>query len=189
MHLNTITKMAKKEKKQHLTRDERIAKEYPDGFVIKRYSRLVQVVVFLTMLLLSLTLTILILRRWELHNKIVGLLVYLPIMLFGFFLIDKIIAATGTTVNLKITNEGLEQTKISKSVLVPEKRIVEWENMKFYRRWLGILTIRTKKGKNYRLETWPVMSFRCDDLNVFDDFEWEFERWAKQQKIQFKSIL
>jgi hypothetical protein len=110
-------------------------------------------------------------------------------MLFGFFLIDKIIAATGTTVNLKITTEGLEQTKISKSVLVPEKRIVEWENMKFYRRWLGILTIRTKKGKNYRLETWPVMSFRCDDLNVFDDFEWEFERWAKQQKIQFKSIL
>ena len=102
MHLYTITKMAKKKKKQHLTRDERIAKEYPDGFVVKRYSRLVQVVVFLTMLLLSLTLTILILRRWELHNKIVGLLVYLPIMLFGFFLIDKIIAATGTTVNLKI---------------------------------------------------------------------------------------
>ena len=180
--------MAKKKKKQHLTRAERIAQEYPDGFVVKRYSRLVQAVVLLGSLVLSFIPPVLILKRWELHI-IVALLVFATFMFLGFLLAKKITMATGTTVNLKITKIGLEQTKISKSVLVPEKRIVEWENMKFYRRWLGILTIRTKKGKNYRLETWPVMSFRCDDLNVFDDFEWEFERWAKQQKIQFKSIL
>ena len=177
--------MAKKKKKQHLTRDERIAQEYPDGFVVKRYSRLVQMVVLLTSLFLSLASSILIFRRWELH-RVVVLIVLVAFILLGFFLAYKIIVATGTTVNLKITKVGLEQTKLSRSVLVPQKRIVEWENMRFCRLWLGILIIRTKKGKNYRLDSYPVALWFVDDSNAFDDFEWEFERLAKQHKIRIK---
>jgi len=177
--------MAKKKKKQRLTQEQRIVQEYPDGFVVKRYSRLVQIVVFLTSLFLSFILTILILRRWELH-RVVALFVFVAIMLFGFFLTYKIIVATGTTVNLKITKVGLEQTKMSRSVLVPQKRIVEWENMRFCRLWWGIVIIRTRKGKNYRLESWPEILWPVDDSDAFDDFQWEFERLAKQHKIQIK---
>lgn len=189
MHLNTITKMAKKKKKQHLTRDERIAQEYPDGFVVKRYSRLVQAVVLLGSLVLSFIPPVLILKRWELHN-LVALLVFAAFMFLGFLLAKKITMATGTTVNLKITKIGLEQTKLSRSVLVPQKRIVEWGNMRFYRSFFSeSLFIRTKKGRNYLFTSVLPLYWPSDDSNVLDDFQCEFERWAKQQKIQFKSIL
>ena len=176
--------MAKK--KKHLTKEERIAQEYPDGFVVKRYSRLVQIVVLLTLLFLSFVSSILIFRRWELH-RVVVLIILVAFMLFGFFLAYKIIVATGTTVNLKITKVGLEQTKMSRSVLVPQKRIVEWDNMKFCRfPFFGIFVIKTKEGKNYRLESYPVTLWHVDDSNAFDDFQWEFERLAKQHKIRIK---
>ena len=98
--------------------------------------------------------------------------------------------ATGTTVNLKITKTGLEQTKLSRSVLVPKKRIVEWENMRFYRSFLSdSLFIKTKKGRNYLFTSVITMYWPTDDSKVFDDFQWEFDRLAKQHKIQRKHIL
>ena len=172
-------------KNNHLTKEERIAQEHPDGFVVKHYSRIVQIVVFLTLLFLSFVSSILIIRTWELH-KVVVLIIFVAFLLFGYFLAYKIILATGTTVNLKITKVGLEQTKMSRSVLVPQKRIVEWDNMRYCRYpFFGMLFIKTKEGKNYRLESCPVMFWHWDyDYgSVFNDFQWEFERMAKQHGI------
>jgi len=181
--------MAKKKKKIKLTYEQRIAQEYPDGFVVKRYSRLVQAVVLLASLILSFIPPVLILKRWELHS-IVALLVFVAFMFLGFLLAKKITKATGTTVNLKITTIGLEQTKLSRSVLVPEKRIVEWDNMRFYRSFLSdSLFIKTKKGRNYLFTSVIPMYWPTDDSKVFDDFQWEFDRLAKQHKIQLKYIL
>ena len=181
--------MAKKKKKQRLTQEQRIAQEYPDGFVVKRYSRLVQAVVLLASLILSLLPPILLSSKWELHVVVIVLL-FVAFMFLGFLLAKKITMATGTTVNLKITKIGLEQTKLSRSVLVPQKRIVEWENMKFYRWFLTeILFVRTKKGRNYLLTSVIPLYWPSDDRKVFDDFLWEFDRLAKQHKIQLKYIL
>ena len=180
--------MAKKKKKQRLTQEQRIAQEYPDGFVVKRYSLLVQMVVLLTSLFLSFIPSFLVVHHWELHNRVVVFLIIATFLFLGIFLAIKIIVATGTTINLKITNAGLEQTKISRSVLVPEKRIVEWKNIKSCRIHLRGLFIRTKKGKNYRLAPYPYRGgeLRYGYGDVFDDFLWEFERLAKQHKIQLK---
>jgi len=176
--------MAKK--KQHLTREERIAQEYPDGFVVKRYSRLVQMVVLLTSLFLSFIPPFLIVHRWELHNRVAVFLVIMSFLFLGIFLAYKIIVATGTIVNLKITKVGLEQTKISRSVLVPKKRFVEWDNMKSCRiRW-DTLFIRTKEGRNYLIVPEPMGYWGMKAGIVYDDFRWEFERLAKQHKIQLK---
>lgn len=180
--------MAKKKKKQRLIQEQRIAQEYTDGFVVKRYSRLVQAVVLLASLILSLIPPILLSSKWELHVVVIVLL-FVAFMLLGFPLAKKIIIATGTKVNLKITKVGLEQTKLSRSVLVPKKRIVEWENMKFYRFCWDILIIRTKKGRNYLFTSIIPMYWPTDDSEVLDDFLWEFERLAKQHKIQRKHIL
>lgn len=180
--------MAKTKKKQGLTQEQRIAQEYPDGFVVKCYSRLVQAVVLLASLILSSIPLVLILKRWELHSLVVLLLVVAFVFL-GIFLAKKITVATGTKVNLKITKVGVEQTILSRSVLVPEKRIVEWENMRFYRNLPDSLFIRTKKGKNYLLTSVIPLYWPTDDSKVFDDFQWEFDRLAKQHKIQFKYIL
>jgi hypothetical protein len=185
---NNSSKMAKKKKKQRLTQEQRIAQEYTDGFVVKRYSRLVQAVVLLASLILSLIPPILLSSKWELHVVVIVLL-FVAFMLLGFPLAKKIIIATGTKVNLKITKVGLEQTKLSRSVLVPKKRIVEWENMKFYRFCWDILIIRTKKGRNYLFTSIIPMYWPTDDSEVLDDFLWEFERLAKQHKIQRKHIL
>jgi len=181
--------MAKKKKKQRLTQEQRIAQEYPDGFVVKRYSRLVQAVVLLASLILSLIPPILLSSKWELHVVVIVLL-FVAFMLLGFPLAKKITIATGTAVNLKMTKIGLEQTKLSRSVLVPKKRIVEWENMRFYRSFLSnSLFIRTKKGRNYLLTSVIPLYWPSDDSNVFDDFLWEFERLAKQHKIKRKQFL
>ena len=181
--------MAKKKKKQRLTQEQRIAQEYTDGFVVKRYSRLVQGVVLLASLILSLIPPILISSKWELHVVVIVLL-FVAFMFLGFLLAKKITVATGTTVNLKITTIGLEQTKLSRSVLVPKRRIVEWENMRFYRLFLThSLFIRTKKGRNYLLTSVIPMYWPTNDSTVFDDFLWEFDRLAKQHKIQLKYIL
>ena len=180
--------MAKKKKNNKLTKEQRIAQEYPDGFVVKCYSRLVQAVVLLASLILSSIPLVLVLKRWELHS--VGVLLLVVAFVFiGIFLAKKITVATGTTVHLKITIIGLEQTKLSRSVLIPKKRIVEWENMRFYRNFPGSLFIRTKKGKNYLLTSVIPLYWPSDDSKVFDDFQWEFDRLAKQHKIQFKYIL
>jgi hypothetical protein len=178
--------MAKKKKKQHLTRDERITQECADGFVVKHYSIWEKLIVLYVSIFLSLILPILILRRWELP-RVVVLLLIMSFLFLGIFLAIRIIVATGTTVNLKITKVGLEQTKMSRSVLVPQKRIVEWENMKSCRIHLGLF-IRTKKGKNYRLEPYPYRGgmLRYGYGDILDDFLWEFERLAKQHKIKIK---
>ncbi len=180
--------MAKKKKKKHLTREERIAQEYPDGFVVKRYSVWVKFIACYVFMFLSFIPPFLIVRCLELHSRVVVLLVIVTFLFLGIFLAIRIIVATGTVVNLKITTVGLEQTKMSRSVLVPETQIVEWDNMKSCRIQLNGLFIRTKEGKNYRLEPYP---YRGGELkygygNVFDDFILEFERLSKQHKIRIK---
>lgn len=177
--------MAKKKKKIKLTYEQRIAQEYPDGFVVKRYSRLVQMVVLLTSLFLSIIPPFLIAHRWVIHNRVLAFLVIMTFLSLGIFLAYKIIVATGTIVNLKITKVGLEQAKMSRSVLVPEKRVVDWENMKSCRiRW-DSLFIRTKEGRNYLIVLRP-MGYWGKDIGLVLDFRWEFERLAKQHKIQIK---
>ena len=145
--------MAKKKKKKHLTREERIAKEYPDGFNVRTYSVVAQFIG----LMLGLILVFLFdarLKLWIIDPDWIRLIVFVFLAILGWVLGQKLSEAT---VNLKITNVGLEQMRVSGSILVPKKRIIEWRNMRLCLR-LGEhrrsdFCIKTRKGSNYRLTT------------------------------------
>ena len=174
--------MAKKKKKKHLTREERIAKEYPDGFNVRTYSTVAQFIGFMLGLILV----------FFLYSRIdtpvwIGLIALGFLAIIGWVLGQKLSEAT---VNLKITDVGLEQKRVSGSILVPKEKTVEWGNMRLclrlgeYRR--SDFYIRTKKGRNYRLMTTYLFRRFSDYDNAFFDFCDEFERLAKEKHIPIK---
>ena len=57
------------------------------------------------------------------------LLLYLSVFALLWGLMRKI---TEVKVNLKITEEGLEQTRLSGSKIYPEYRLIKWDDMRHY---------------------------------------------------------
>lgn len=177
--------MAKKKKKQHLTRDERIARKRPDGFNVRTYSVMAQFIGFVLGLIFVFLFAAS--KLWIIAPAWIRMIVYFFTTILGWVLGRKFSEAT---VNLKITNVGLEQMRISGSILVPKKRIIEWGNMRLclrlgeYRR--SDFCIKTRKGSNYRLMTTYLFRRFSDYDNAFFDFTHEFERWAKQKHIPIK---
>jgi hypothetical protein len=178
--------MAKKKKKKHLTREERIAKEYPDGFNVRTYSVVAQFIG----LMLGLILVFLFdarLKLWIIDPDWIRLIVFVFLAILGWVLGQKLSEAT---VNLKITNVGLEQKRVNGSILVPKEKTVEWGNMRSCLllgefRWSDFY-IRTKKGRNYRLMTTYLFRRFSKYDNAFFDFRQEFECWAKEKHISLK---
>ncbi len=77
-----------------------------------------------------------------------------------------------TRVNIKLTDKGLVQTRISGSRQVPECRIVEWENMKSYRTgqnagWAD-LYVTTRSGKNYGVKVCYFCLFEKKQVEFFE---------------------
>lgn len=177
--------MAKKKKKKHLTRDERIAINRPYGFNVRTYSVMAQFIGFLVGLILVFLFSAS--KLWIISPVWIRKIVYFFTTILGWVLGRKFSEAT---VNLKITNVGLEQMRVSGSILVPKKRIIEWRNMRLCLR-LGEhrrsdFCIKTRKGSNYRLTTTYLFRRFSDYNNAFFDFTHEFERWAKQKHITIK---
>lgn len=185
LHSNNRTKMAKKKKKKHLTRVERIAKEYPDGFYVRTYSSRAEFIGF--MLGLILVFLFAASKLWIIAPVWIRWGVYVFTTILGWVLGRKFSEAI---VNLKITNVGLEQMRVSGSILVPKERTIEWENMRLcfmlgeFRR--SDFCIKTRKGSNYRLMTTYLFRRFSDYDNAFVDFKDEFERRVKEKHIPIK---
>ena len=177
--------MAKKKKKPHLTRDERIARKRPDGFNVRTYSVMAQFIGFVLGLILVFLFAAS--KLWIIAPAWIRMIVYFFTTILGWVLGRKFSEAT---VNLKINNVGLVQMRVSGSILVPKERIIEWGNMRLclllgeYRR--SNFYIRTKKGRNYRLMTTYLFRRFSKYDNAFFDFRQEFECWAKEKHISLK---
>ena len=178
--------MAKKKKKKHLTREERIAKKRPNGYNVRTYSVMAQFIGFMLGLILVFLFDAR-LNLWLNTPDGIRSIVFVFLAILGWVLGQKLSEAT---VNLKITNVGLEQKRVSGSILVPREKTVEWGNMRLclrlgeYRR--SNFYIRTKKGRNYRLMTTYLFRRFSDYDDAFFDFCDEFERLAKEKHIPIK---
>ena len=108
---------------------------------------------------------------------IVYFILYLPLSL----IMHKI---TDVKVNLKITEEGLEQTRLSGSRLYPEYRKIEWEDMK--RIYLNgrvkgqDFLITVCRGVNFRIFIPVLQLFVKQESNYEEnrDFSEKFEMMA-----------
>ena len=95
-------------------------------------------------------------------------LVYIGTFAILWIIMRKI---TEVKVNLKITDEGLEQTRVSGSKIYPEYRLIKWEDMKRYhlngRMRSQDFLISVKSDVNFRI-TMPVF---------FSIFEKQKDNW------------
>ena len=106
------------------------------------------------------------------------------IIVFGISALFWIIARkiTEVKVNLKITDEGLEQTRLSGSKIYPEHRMIRWEDMKSYHplgRMRGqSFLISVKEDMNFRISIPTIALFvrqKGNDkiVNEFRNVFWE----------------
>ena len=113
--------MTEEEKK---TNDEEKTIPRPEGYTIVKYLEFVVLLgsAFIWLLL------------WPLFIVFMdyGWLPY--ILMIGSFVLLWLLGhkLTEVTVNLKITDKGLEQTRLSGSKFYPEYRLIEWKDMKRY---------------------------------------------------------
>lgn len=89
---------------------------------------------------------------------------------------------TEVKVNLKIKEEGLEQTRLSGSKLYPKYRMIRWEEMKHYypqgRHRYQDFSVSVKHGQNLRISVpWPLLFEKqkdnYDNLMSFIDVFWD----------------
>ena len=158
----------------------------PEGYTIVKYPPgWTYLVYYLSIMLLPL---------WEfvfkafphdaLHNYIKDSywLSLLPFFLYLGILWVIMRKVTEVKVNLKITEEGLEQTRLSGSKLYPKYRMIKWEEMKHYYpngRIRGQeFQVSVKHGMNFRVSVpcpalFEKQKDNCDNLSSFIDVFWD----------------
>ena len=82
---------------------------------------------------------------------------------------------TEVKVNLKLTDEGLEQIRLSGSRIYPEKRLIKWENMKSFhprgRHRDQDFLISVSGGMNFRISVPAFFALFVRQKGNKDDFE------------------
>ena len=114
---------------------------------------------------------------------IMALVVYALLFVVG----SKI---TEVKVNLKITDEGLEQTRLSGSRIYPKYRLIKWEDMKSFhpygrRNGCQYFYISVRKNMNFRISI-PVLASsqkRKDNSDVFEEFRNDFWETAPDHDV------
>ena len=97
---------------------------------------------------------------------------------------------TEVKVNLRITEKGLEQTRLSGSKFYPEYRVIEWKEMKryyLYGRSRGVDFIICIDGAvNFRISMPLIRMFEKQKHNNDNlvDFREEFERIATEHGVK-----
>ena len=169
--------MSKEEKK---TIDEEKTIPNPEGYTIVKYAS--GWGLFITLffgMVVSITLLEIIRNNYkDLGEWLIWIIV------FGISALFWIIARkiTEVKVNLKITDEGLEQTRLSGSRFYPGHRLIKWEDMKCFhpygRTRSQAFQISVRDGMNFRicvLETALFVKQKGNDkiVNEFRNVFWE----------------
>ena len=146
--------MTEEEKK---TNDEEKTIPRPEGYTIVKYA--FGWVLFISMLFGLVISAVLIVAFNDYFSEtsgwLVGWLVWImPLVVYALlWIIGRKI--TEVKVNLKITDEGLEQARLSGSRIYPRYRLIKWEDMKSFYPY-G----RRKGGQNFHISVRNNMNFR-----------------------------
>ena len=97
---------------------------------------------------------------------------------------------TVVKVNLKISDEGLEQTRLSGSRFYPEHRLIKWEDMKCFhpygrRNRCQNFYISVRNNMNFRISV-PVLAlskWRKDNSDIFEEFRTVFWKMAPDHNV------
>ena len=159
----TQSPMSEKEKK---TNDEEKIIPRPEGYTIVKYAPgWVYISIFFGFYLcLFLGLNTNVFKNIDRFDWIVFVCVSLIFWIIG----RKI---TEVKVNLKITDEGLEQTRLSGSKVYSEYRLIKWEEMKHYH-----LTGRTR-DQDFLISVRNDLNFRISIPAFFTVFEKQKDNW------------
>ena len=116
----------------------------------------------------------------------------------SLFCISKL---TNAKVNIRLTDEGLEQRKVSGPAWIPESKVVNWENMSYFYLF-GIrggftrsaafdgndFFIGTKQGSDYSFSTIAFFRRERELKMVMKSFRTEFLQLACQHRIERKKL-
>ena len=164
--------MTEEEKK---TNDEEKTIPNPEGYTIVKYA--FGWVLFISMLFGLVISAVLIVAFNDYFSETSGWLVWImPLVIYALlWIIGRKI--TEVKVKLKITDEGLEQARLSGSRIYPKYRLIKWEDMKSYhlcgRSRDNDFLISVKDDVNFRIcIPWPAL------------FEKEKDNWANFYAFQ-----
>lgn len=112
-----------------------------------------------------------------------------------------VLKLTNAKVNIRLTDEGLEQRKVSGPAWVPENKVVKWENMSYFHLFgvRGGFTrsavfngndffIGTKQGSDYSFSTIAFFRRERELKMVMKSFRTEFLQLARQRGIERKKL-
>ena len=174
--------MSEEEKK---TIDEEKTIPRPEGYTIVKYAALW--FFFLSVPLGMIISTFIILKAFQNIGFWLYLVVYMSVIAILLVIGHKI---TEVKVNLKITDEGLDQTRLSGSKLYPEHRLIKWEDMKHYHLTGRInhqdFLISVKDDVNFRISLpWPIALFekQKDNWENFAAFQDDFWGIAPEHDV------
>ena len=167
------------------TDDEEKTIPRPEGYTIVKYAA--QWVIALSVSLGMVISTFIILKVFQNVGLWLYLIVYASVILVLLVMGHKI---TEVKVNLKITDEGLEQTRLSGSKLYPKHRLIKWEDMKRFhlngRLQYQVFLISVKNGMNFRISLpWPIALFekQKDNWENFHAFQNDFWGIAPEHDV------
>lgn len=120
------------------------------------------------------------------------------LVFFSLFCVSKL---TNAKVNIRLTDKGLEQRKVSGPAWIPESIVVKWENMSYFYLF-GIrkgftrsaafngndFFIGTKQGKDYSFSTIAFFRRERELKLVMKSFRTEFLQLARQHGIERKKL-
>lgn len=177
--------MSEEEKK---TNDEEKTIPRPEGYTIVKYA--FGWVLFISMLFGLVISAVLIVAFNDYFGETVDWLVWIiPLVIYALFFVIGF-RITEVKVNLKITHDGLEQTRLSGSRIYPKYRLIKWEDMKSFetngwRHRCQNFYISVRNNVNFRISV-PVLAlskWRKDNSDIFEEFRNDFLRIAPEHDV------
>ena len=177
--------MSEEEKK---TDDEEKTIPRPEGYTIVKYA--FGWVLFISMLFSLVFSAVFIVAFKDYFSETDGWLVWIMLLVIYalFFVIGCKI--TEVKVNLKITDEGLEQTRLSGSRIYPKYRLIKWEDMKHYHlygkgRGRIDFLVSVKDDMNFRISIplLPLFDKQKDNWDNFEAFRDDFWGIAPEHDV------
>jgi hypothetical protein len=177
--------MSQEEKK---TNDEEKTIPRPEGYTIVKYA--FGWVLFISMLFGLVISAVLIVAFNDYFGETVDWLVWIiPLVIYALFFVIGF-RITEVKVNLKITDDGLEQTRLSGSRIYPKYRLIKWEDMKSFhpygrRNRCQNFYISVRNNVNFRISV-PVLAlskWRKDNSDIFEEFRNDFWETAPDHNV------
>ena len=166
--------MSEEEKK---TDDEEKTIQRPEGYTIVKYAEGWTTIVTMFVGIMISTFIFYLIKDVVRDRFWLIWLIYLGIFALLWVLMRKI---TEVKVNLKITDDGLEQIRLSGSKFYPEYRLIRWEDMRCYhlnRSRTNDFLISVKNDDNFRISI-PLLTLfekekrNRDNFAAFQDDFW-----------------